>query len=141
LRKKVPSNIENGLHNSTAKPSLLFGSLTWKNAKDREKKEDQQIKLLRPLIGADSLHGDRIKSNWGGEGWGISLLCEDALSVLTSSGKIWCQHMRGYEVLLLLFLFSFLSSPCTADYTAQVLWQNNGVRDHRHHHRHHHHRH
>jgi len=73
------------------------------------------------------------KYEWGG----VSLLREDALSILTSSEKIWCQHMRGDEVLLLLFLSSFLSSPRTADYTVQEPWQNNGVRDHRHHHRRH----
>jgi len=49
--------------------------------------------------------------------------------------------MRGDEVLLLLFLFSFLSSPRTADYTVQEPWQNNDVRDHRRRRRHHHHHH
>ena len=42
------------------KPSLLFGSETWTKAK-----EDQCIKLLRPLLGADHLLDDRIKSNYG----------------------------------------------------------------------------
>jgi len=78
---------------------------------------------------------------WGGGG---SLLCEDALLVLNSSEKIWCQHTRGDEVLLLLFLLSFLPSPRTSDYAVREPWQNNGIRNHgrrRHHHHHHHHHH
>ena len=41
--------------------------------------------------------------------------------------------MQGDEVLLLLFLSTFLSSPRAAAYTVQEPWQNNGVRGHRQH--------
>jgi len=47
--------------NSThRKLSLLFGSETWTKAKNRQKMKDQQIKLLRPLIGEDRLQDDGI---------------------------------------------------------------------------------